>query len=153
MCCLWLPNIFNGKNICCHTAASFPNTTSISALITELYKNYIIEIKEDSKDKDKETKKKASLILMLSFLTGNKIQEWLRLQSKRAKNLNARQQIKQSNGQYYLRSKFSILKIRILLIQRACSTKQFIWTSRSRIHLLNLCETVTPLRKRTFSNI
>ena len=89
----------------------FPNTTSISALITELYKNYIIEIKEDSKDKDKETKKKkASLILMLSFLTGNKIQEWLRLQSKRAKNLNARQQIKQSNGQYYLRSKFSIFE-------------------------------------------
>ncbi len=89
----------------------FPNTTSISALITELYKNYIIEIKEDSKDKDKETKKKkASLILMLSFLTGNKIQEWLHLQSKRAKNLNARQQIKQSNGQYYLRSKFSIFE-------------------------------------------
>lgn len=89
----------------------FPNTTSISALITELYKNYIVEIKEDSKDKDKEIKKKkASLILMLSFLTGNKIQEWLRLQSKRAKNLNARQQIKQSNGQYYLRSKFSIFE-------------------------------------------
>ena len=88
----------------------FPNTTSISALITELYKNYIVEVKEDSKDKDKEIKKKkASLILMLSFLTGNKIQEWLRLQSKRAKNLNARQQIKQSNGQYYLRSKFSRL--------------------------------------------
>ncbi|MEK5778005.1 hypothetical protein VXE44_23350, partial [Acinetobacter nosocomialis] len=58
----------------------FPNTTSISALITELYKNYIVEVKEDSKDKDKEIKKKkASLILMLSFLTGNKIQEWLRL--------------------------------------------------------------------------
>ncbi len=89
----------------------FPNTTSISALITELYKNYIIEIKEDSKDKDKETqKKKASLILMLSFLTGNKIQEWLRLQSKRAKILNARQHIKQSNGQYFLRSKFSIFE-------------------------------------------
>ncbi len=89
----------------------FPNITSISALLTELYKNYIVEIEEDSKDKDKETKKKkASLILMLSFLTGNKIQEWLRLQSKRAKNLNARQQIKQSNGQYFLRSKFSIFE-------------------------------------------
>ena len=89
----------------------FPNTASTSALITELYKNYLVEIKEDYKDKDKETKKKkASLILMLSFLTGNKIQEWLRLQSKRAKNLNARQQIKQSNGQYFLRSKFSIFE-------------------------------------------
>lgn len=89
----------------------FPNTTSIVALITELYQNYIVEIEEGSKDKDKETKKKkVSLILMLSFLTGNKIQEWLRLQSKRAKNLNARQQIKQSNGQYFLRSKFSIFE-------------------------------------------
>ena len=46
----------------------------MGALLTELYKNYIVEIEEDSKDKDKETKKKASLILMLSFLTGNKIQ-------------------------------------------------------------------------------
>lgn len=89
----------------------FPNITSISALLTELYKNYIVEIEEDCNDKDKETKKKkASLILMLSFLTGNKIQEWLRLQSKRAKNLNARQQIRQSNGQYFLRSKFSIFE-------------------------------------------
>ncbi|AUX85692.1 hypothetical protein C3F34_06180 [Acinetobacter sp. ACNIH2] len=89
----------------------FPHITSISALLTELYKNYIVEIEEDSNDKDKETqKKKASLILMLSFLTGNKIQEWLPLQSKRAKNLNARQQIKQSNGQYFLRSKFSIFE-------------------------------------------
>lgn len=89
----------------------FPNTTSIRALITELYKNYIVEIKEDSKEKDKEIKKKkASLILMMSFLTGNKIQEWLRLQSKRAKNLNSRQQIKQSNGQYFLKSKFSIFE-------------------------------------------
>lgn len=89
----------------------FPNTTSISALITELYKNYIVEIKEDSKDKDKETKKKkVSLILILSFLTGNKIQEWLYLQIKRAKRLNSRQQIEQRNGQYFLRSKFSIFE-------------------------------------------
>lgn len=50
------------------------------------------------------------MILMLSFLTGNKIQEWLHLQSKRAKKLNSRQQIKQSNGQYFLRSKFSIFE-------------------------------------------
>ena len=39
----------------------FPNITSISALLTELYKNYIVEIKEDSKDKDKETKKRRHL--------------------------------------------------------------------------------------------
>ena len=39
----------------------FPNTTSISALITELYKNYIVEVKQDSKDKDKEIKKEGIL--------------------------------------------------------------------------------------------
>jgi len=89
----------------------FPNATSISALITELYKNYISEIEKDSKDKHSETKKKkASLILMLSFLTGNKIQEWLRLQSKRIKALNSRQKILQHNGQYFLRTKFSIFE-------------------------------------------
>ncbi len=141
----------------------FPNTTSISALLTELYKNYIVEIEEDSKDKDKETKKKkASLILMLSFLTGNKIQEWLHLQSKRAKKLNARQQIKQSNGQYFLRSKFSIFE-----------NKDFAYPEgllNQTVHLdipipnsfiASLRDEggggggggVTPLRKRTFSNI
>ena len=89
----------------------FPNATSISVLITELYKNYIAEIEENSKDKNSEAKKKkASLILILSFLTGNKIQEWLSLQSKRVKALNSRQKILQNNGQYFLRTKFSIFE-------------------------------------------
>ena len=47
---------------------------------------------------------------MLSFLTGNKIQEWLRLQSKRVKALNSRQKILQQNEQYFLRTKFSIFE-------------------------------------------
>ena len=47
---------------------------------------------------------------MLSFITGNKIDEWLKLQKKRAKNLNSRQEIILKKGQYFLRSKFSIFE-------------------------------------------
>lgn len=39
----------------------FPNATSISVLITELYKNYIAEIEENSKDKNSEAKKRKHL--------------------------------------------------------------------------------------------
>ena len=132
----------------------FPNTTSISALITELYKNYIIEIKEDSKDKDKETqKKKASLILMLSFLTGNKIQEWLHLQSKRAKKLNSRQQIKQSNGQYFLRSKFSIFENKDFAYPDGLLNQTVYLDIPIPNSFIASLRDVTPLRKRALSNI
>ena len=77
----------------------FPNTTSVSALLNRLYDDY-------TQNKNG----KVSLILMLSFLTGNKIQEWLRLQSKRIKALNSRQKILQNNGQHFLRTKFSIFE-------------------------------------------
>lgn len=77
----------------------FPNKTSVSALLNQLYDDYT-----------QNKKRKISLILMLSFLTGNKIKEWLYLQSKRAKNLNSRQKILQINGQYFLRTKFSIFE-------------------------------------------
>ncbi|MHA3116569.1 hypothetical protein E0H86_11725 [Acinetobacter sp. ANC 4635] len=77
----------------------FPSTASISALLTQLYDDY-------SQNKNG----KLSLILMLSFMTGNKIQEWLRLQSKRVKALNTRQKIWKNKGQYFLRTKFSIFE-------------------------------------------
>ncbi|MHA3056598.1 hypothetical protein ACX1NT_01550 [Acinetobacter sp. ANC 5584] len=77
----------------------FPNKTSVSALLKQLYDDY-------SQNKNG----KVSLILMLSFLTGNKVQEWLRLQSKRVKALNSRQKILQNNGQYFLRTRFSIFE-------------------------------------------
>ncbi len=64
------------------------------------------------------------------------------------------QQIKQSNGQYYLRSKFSIFENKDFAYPEGLLTKQFIWTSRSQIHFIeSLRETVTCLRKRTLSNI
>lgn len=77
----------------------FPNTTSVSALLNQLYDDY-------TQNKNA----KVPLILMLSFLTGNKIQEWLYLQNKRIKALNSRQKIIQNNGQYFLRTKFSIFE-------------------------------------------
>lgn len=77
----------------------FPNKTSVSALLNQLYNDYT-----------QNKKRKISLILMLSFLTGNRIKEWLHLQSKRVKNLNSRQKILQRNGQYFLRTKFSIFE-------------------------------------------
>lgn len=77
----------------------FPNTASVRALLNRLYDDY-------TQNKNG----KVSLILMLSFLTGNKIQEWLRLQSKRVKALNSRQKILQQNEQYFLRTKFSIFE-------------------------------------------
>lgn len=77
----------------------FPNTASVSALLNRLYDDY-------TQNKNG----KVSLILMLSFLTGNKVQEWLRLQSKRVKALNSRQKILQHNAQYFLRTKFSIFE-------------------------------------------
>ncbi|ENV35631.1 hypothetical protein [Acinetobacter gerneri] len=77
----------------------FPNTASVRALLNRLYDDY-------TQNKNG----KVSLILILSFLTGNKIQEWLRLQSKRVKALNSRQKILQQDEQYFLRTKFSIFE-------------------------------------------
>lgn len=81
------------------SSSLFPNTSSISFLLNKLYNDYI-----------QNQNNKAPLILMLAFLTGNKVQEWLRLQSKRVRNLNARQKILKKNGQYFMRSKFSIFE-------------------------------------------
>lgn len=89
----------------------FPDTTSVSALLNKLYENYHAKIEGTPNEILKRIqKKKAALILMLSFITGNKIDEWLKLQKKRAKNLNSRQEIILKKGQYFLRSKFSIFE-------------------------------------------
>ena len=89
----------------------FPNTTSVSAVLNKLYENYHAKIDGNPNEILKRfQKKKAALILMLSFLTGNKIDEWLKLQNKCAKNLNSRQGVILKKGQYFLRSKFSIFE-------------------------------------------
>ncbi|GAA5012368.1 hypothetical protein GCM10023206_21140 [Acinetobacter puyangensis] len=77
----------------------FPNKTSISALLNKLFNDHM-----------QHQNGKTSLILMLAFLTGNKIQEWIKLQSKRVKALNSRQKLILKNDQYFLRSKFTIFE-------------------------------------------
>lgn len=77
----------------------YPNIPSMSAFLDRLYTDFI-----------QNKNPKPALILLLTFLTGNKTQEWLHAQRKRVKNLNQRQQIIEIEGQYYLRSKFTIFK-------------------------------------------
>lgn len=79
------------------SSSLFPNATSTSKLLDLLYRDY---------QADKNTK--ISVLLMLCFITGNSFKEWIHAQSKRVKNLNARQQLMKQNGQYFLRTKFSI---------------------------------------------
>ena len=78
----------------------YPNPSSIRALLNALYQDYCKQ----------EPDSKVSLILMLAFLTGNKVQEWMRCQSKRVENLNARQKLCLLNDQYFLQSRFSIFE-------------------------------------------
>ena len=78
----------------------FPNPSSIRALLRALYQDYCKQ----------EPDSKVSLILMLAFLTGNRVQEWMSCQSKRVESLNTRQKLCLLNDQYYLRSKFSIFE-------------------------------------------
>lgn len=81
------------------TSSSFyPNPSSISHLLKKFYADY-------SKQQNKN-----ALILMLVFLTGNSVNEWLYIQSKRAKKLNCRQELFHKNDQFFLRSKFNIFE-------------------------------------------
>lgn len=82
------------------SSSLFPNGSSISSLLNKLYNDYT----------QQNNKSKPSLILMLSFLTGNKIQEWTNLQNKRIKKLNSRQRIVIVNEHYFIRTKFSIFE-------------------------------------------
>ena len=49
---------------------------------------------------------------MLAFLTGNSVNEWLYIQSKRAKSLNNRQKLIHKNDQFFLSSKFNVFENR-----------------------------------------
>ena len=59
-----------------------------------------------------EHQNKSALILMLAFLTGNSVNEWLYIQSKRAKSLNNRQKLIHKNDQFFLSSKFNVFENR-----------------------------------------
>ncbi|WP_288379251.1 hypothetical protein [uncultured Acinetobacter sp.] len=82
------------------SSSFFPNPSSVNHLLKRLHVDY------------SEHQNKSALILMLAFLTGNSVNEWLYIQSKRAKNLNNRQKLIHKNDQFFLCSKFHVFKNR-----------------------------------------
>lgn len=82
------------------SSSLFPNPSSVNHLLTKLHADYA------------EQQNKNALILMLAFLTGNSVNEWLYIQSKRAKNLNRRQKLIHRNDQFFLSSKFNVFENR-----------------------------------------
>lgn len=82
------------------SSSFFPNPSSIHHLLKKLYVDY------------SEHQNKGALILMLAFLTGNSVNEWLYIQNKRAKNLNNRQKLIYKNDQFFLSSKFNVFENR-----------------------------------------
>jgi len=83
------------------SSSFFPNPSSVEHLLKRLHLDY------------SEHQNKSALILMLTFLTGNSVNEWLYIQSKkRAKNLNTRQKLIHKNDQFFLSSKFNVFENR-----------------------------------------
>ena len=82
------------------SSSFFPNPSSVNHLLKRLHVDY------------SEHQNKSALILMLAFLTGNSVNEWLYIQSKRAKNLNNRQKLIYKNDQFFLNSHFNVFENR-----------------------------------------
>ena len=82
------------------SSSFFPNPSSVNHLLKRLHVDY------------SEHQNKSALILILAFLTGNSVNEWLYIESKRAKKLNNRQELLHKNDQFFLRSKFNIFENR-----------------------------------------
>lgn len=82
------------------SSSFFPNPSSVNHLLKRLHMDY------------SEHQNKSALILILAFLTGNSVNEWLYIESKRAKKLNNRQELIYKNDQFFLRSKFNIFENR-----------------------------------------
>ncbi|WP_313036314.1 hypothetical protein [Acinetobacter sp.] len=76
----------------------YPDLASIRLLITHCWQKYSTA----------QSKDKAYLIILLSFLTGNSTEEWLKLQHGKISRLNQRQRLIQLEGHYVLRSKFTL---------------------------------------------
>lgn len=82
------------------SSSFFPNPSSVNHLLKRLHVDY------------SEHQNKSALILMLAFLTGNSVNEWLYIQSKRAKKLNNRQKLIYKNDQFFLNSHFNVFENR-----------------------------------------
>lgn len=76
----------------------YPDLKSIRLLITHCWNQYSTA----------QYRNKAYLIILLSFLTGNSTEEWLKVQSPKISRLNQRQRLICVDGRYVLRSKFTL---------------------------------------------
>lgn len=76
----------------------YPDLESIRLLISHCWNQYSTA----------QLKNKAYLIILLSFLTGNSTEEWLKVQSPTISRLNQRQRLIQIEDRYVLRSKFTL---------------------------------------------
>lgn len=76
----------------------YPDLDSIRLLISHCWNQYSTA----------QYKNKAFLIILLSFLTGNSTEEWLKVQKPKISRLNQRQRLIMSGDQTVLRSKFTL---------------------------------------------
>ncbi|WP_180027713.1 hypothetical protein [Acinetobacter sp. YH16032] len=78
----------------------YPDFNSLSLLVQHCYQHYL----------NNPNKNKAYLFILLSFLSGVPIEQWLNLQIKQRYALNKRQKLILENEQYFLRSKFTLFE-------------------------------------------
>lgn len=78
----------------------YPDFNSLSLLVEHCHQVYLSHPE----------KNKAYLFILLSFLSGVPVEDWLYLQSKQRYALNKRQKIILENDQYFLRSKFTLFE-------------------------------------------
>jgi len=76
----------------------YPDLESIRLLISHCWNQYSTA----------QYKNKAYLIILLSFLTGNSTEEWLKVQSPKISRLNQRQRLINLDDGFVLRSKFTL---------------------------------------------
>lgn len=78
----------------------YPDFNSLSLLVKHCHERYL----------NNTTKNKAYLFILLGFLTGVPIEQWLNLQTNQRRALNKRQQLFLENDQYFLRFKFTLFE-------------------------------------------
>ena len=80
------------------TSSHYPDLESIRLLLAHCWNQYSTA----------QYKNKAYLIILLSVLTGNSTDEWLKVQSPKNSRLNQRQRLISLDDRYFLRSKFTL---------------------------------------------
>ena len=78
----------------------YPDFNSLSLLVEHCYQVYLSHPE----------KNKAYLFILLSFLSGVPVEQWLKLQTNQRRVLNNRQKLILENDQYFLRSKFTLFE-------------------------------------------